>query len=340
MSSEAPTVSVILPVYNAAKYLRRAMESILGQTFTDLELIVVDDGSTDGSADVMRMIHDGRVKLLVKAHAGIVSALNMGLEAARGEFIARQDADDYSHRRRLEMQVRFLAKRSDVGVCGTDVFVFSDSHRQVVKWPHDPDECRFYALTGPPVCHATVMMRKALLDDHGLRYSAEFPHAEDFELWSRMVGLTGFANVRRVLYHNHMHGRQVTQTHAGESEASRSALAQRQLSPLGVRLSDDEVACLVGRSAGGPVDLRLLFQLQLRVLDAWPGDKAAAARVLLRRLSRQCGHGLGTRAIGPLRDTRFLAHLRVPTAGAVRLGWCIVFGEGRRRIRQLLSDRE
>src|SRR5947207_2234767 len=108
LTSHPPQVTVLMTVYNGERYLRPAMESILGQTFTDFEFLIIDDGSTDSSVAIIRSYHDPRIRLYVEPHRGFVSTLNRGLALARGRYIARMDADDLSDDRRLAVQVAFL----------------------------------------------------------------------------------------------------------------------------------------------------------------------------------------------------------------------------------------
>src|SRR5205823_3104415 len=118
LTSHPPQVTVLMTVYNGEHYLRPAMESILGQTFTDFEFLIIDDGSTDGSVEIIRSYHDPRIRLYVEPHRGLVPALNRGLSLARGRYIAHMDADDLADVRQLAQQVAFLDAHPAVVLVG------------------------------------------------------------------------------------------------------------------------------------------------------------------------------------------------------------------------------
>ena len=124
----APLVSVILPVYNCEKYIKQSIQSILSQTYKNLELIVINDGSTDGTLNTIRSLNDERIVLISQRNMGLPSALNEGLKIARGEFIARQDADDVSLSERIEYELKFLLENPDYGLVGCPAnFIYEDN---------------------------------------------------------------------------------------------------------------------------------------------------------------------------------------------------------------------
>lgn len=190
-----PAVSVILPVVNAATTLERALSSILEQTMRDIELIAIDDGSTDESARILARCaaQDSRVKVLLQAHSGIVRALQTGLAAAESPFVARMDADDWSAPARLEKQSRFLCERPELGAVGCLVRFGGDVERSAgyathVEWingvltPTAISENRFVEA---PFAHPSVMFRTELVTRFGGYKDGDFP--EDYELWLRWL---------------------------------------------------------------------------------------------------------------------------------------------------------
>ena len=194
---ENPLVSVVMPVYNAEKYLREAINSILSQTYTNFEFIILNDGSTDSSAEIVRSYDDPRIVFIDnKKNAGLVAVLNQGLDLAHGEYIARMDSDDISLPTRFEKQVRFLQRHKSVGILGTFFHIFGAADRIETKQKY-PD-LKFILQTSP-VGHPTVMMRKSVLDEHNLRYDPRYKHAEDYELWLRAYDHTKIANIPEVL---------------------------------------------------------------------------------------------------------------------------------------------
>lgn len=196
MTERIPTVSVIMPVHNAEGYLAEAVASILDQTFTDLEFIIVNDGSSDGSEAVIRSFADPRIKLISQTNQGISGALNSGLAVARGEFIARQDADDISLPQRLAKQVAFLRAHPKVGLLGTWTTIVSEDNAPVGAMEHPTEDAhlRFAVLFDTPFAHPTVMFRRDILESVG-GYDIAPNIFEDFNMWSRMMAHTRGANL-------------------------------------------------------------------------------------------------------------------------------------------------
>lgn len=191
----APRISVILPAYNAASTLTRAIDSIRTQTWTDWELLVIDDGSTDDTATVLAnaVAHDPRIRALARPHSGIVNALNAGLAVARGEFIARMDADDESHPDRFADQVALLEQSPDLGLASCLVEFGGNRNLHAgyalhVDWINslvNVGEILLNRFVESPLAHPSVMFRKELLEKHGGYCVGDFP--EDYELWLRWL---------------------------------------------------------------------------------------------------------------------------------------------------------
>lgn len=189
--SRAPTVSVLMAVYNGMPYLPEAIESVLQQTFSDFEFIVVDDASTDGSVECVRSYSNSRIRLTRnEINLGQTRSLNRGLALARGEFIARLDADDVCAATRLETQTRTLRARSDVAVLGTwmyDIDAKGATTALVSRRWHDAGTYLAWLLLEIcPLWHPTVMFRReAVLGVGG--YGEEFRIAQDYDLWIRLA---------------------------------------------------------------------------------------------------------------------------------------------------------
>jgi len=190
-----PQVSVIMPCYNAAGTVARAIQSIQNQTFSSWELIVVDDGSTDHSADVIADIArtDPRIRLVRRNHTGVVGASNHGMSLARGEFVARMDADDVSRPSRLARQVDALDENPEYGAVSCRVNFAGDpesagGYAHHVRWANQCITSEQIALSrfiDLPVPHPTLMFRKKLIDSHGGYRHGPFP--EDYELILRWI---------------------------------------------------------------------------------------------------------------------------------------------------------
>lgn len=206
----SPVISVLLPVRNGMPYLPAAIESLRAQTFCDIEILVIDDGSTDDTAAYLRSVCDPRVRVLTPPSPGIAAALNAGLAAARGRYVARQDADDWSHPDRLRRQVSWLEARRDVDVLATaGAFVDERGAPLESAWTRAVQRQWDAALTPdaiatllPLTCciiHGTVLLRTAVLRAAGGYDQAAVP-AEDYDLWLRLLPAHRFARLADTLY--------------------------------------------------------------------------------------------------------------------------------------------
>jgi glycosyltransferase involved in cell wall biosynthesis len=210
---EAPRVSVLLPVWNGETFLVAAIESILRQTLSAFELIVIDDGSTDGSAAIAEGFARGdhRVRVMRCAHEGLSAALNAGIAAARGEYIARMDADDISLADRLEKQVAYLDAHPACVAAGAWVEVVDEAGLQLGVKTHGKTHeqiCAALLHGNSPIAHPTVVMRRDVLRSAG-GYDARLYPSEDFDLWFRLAESGELANVGEVLLRHRRHKKAV-----------------------------------------------------------------------------------------------------------------------------------
>ena len=197
-----PKVSVLMSVYNGERYLREAVESILNQTFTDFEFIIVDDGSTDRTSEILKSYADPRLITINQANKGVTQSLNKAIELARGEYIARMDADDISLPKRLQMQVEFLEKHpATVGLVGTSVIHFDEDGKTIMEKTLLTESSRIKEalLSENQFCHGSVMLRRECIEKAG-RYREEFKHAQDYDLWLRIAEHYEVANLATPLY--------------------------------------------------------------------------------------------------------------------------------------------
>jgi glycosyltransferase involved in cell wall biosynthesis len=195
----APRVSVLLPVHDGAETIAAAVRSILDQTWDDLELLVTDDASTDATAEVLAGFDDPRLVVHrnpVNLHRS--RSLNDALDRARGELIARMDADDVSRPGRLAAQVAYLDAHPDVGICGTWIRTFGHTKGAVWRLPTDPDELKARLLFRSALAHPTVVMRVSSLRAAGLRYRDDQRWSEDWDLWQRAADHFPLGNVPEV----------------------------------------------------------------------------------------------------------------------------------------------
>lgn len=186
MSLIFPPVTVLMPVYNGEKHIAAAIESVIGQTFTDFKLLVVDDCSTDSSMEIVRSFGDARIEILKNdKNMGLSAALNRGIEYCRSKYIARMDCDDICLPFRLEKQYEYMAARPEISVCGSYVEAFGGRGTSLWKYPLENDDIKCELIFNNTFAHPSVMFRREDFAARGLFYNAEFKRAQDYELWSR-----------------------------------------------------------------------------------------------------------------------------------------------------------
>jgi len=287
-----PLVSVVLAVHDGEAYLAAAIESVLGQTYSNLELIVVDDGSRDASAALAASYTDRRVRVVRnERNLGLVASLNRGIELAGGEFIARMDADDVAAPQRLELQVRRMTGDPGLAVLGTDI-TYADATGNVVgrprSLPSGPALVRWRLLRGTCLYHPTVMVRRAALG--GERYSARHIHAEDYDLWLRLSRHHRLDNLPQSLLLHRRHGQSVSARHL-ETQLTSAADSLRDhvreyyglaLTPGQARALLDPRAFLERRSDGADSPLPVVRELERRFIVR----ERDAARTELRAVRR------------------------------------------------------
>lgn len=197
-----PRVSVILPVYNGEAFLKEAVDSIFGQTFTDFELIIINDGSSDASAACMDSYSDSRIRYLEQENAGLAATLNKGIALARGEYIARQDQDDISLPERFAAQVAFLDANPGCGIVGTWAEIFSkdETMQRYHRHPIKNLDLKLHLYFRNPFVHSSMMLRtESVRAIGGYTTDKSRQPPEDYELWSRMARQYEVANIGQVL---------------------------------------------------------------------------------------------------------------------------------------------
>ncbi len=211
-----PKMSVVMSVYNGQKYLREAIESILSQTFTDFEFIIVNDGSTDSSVEIIQSYPDKRIRLINnERNIGLTKSLNKALKLAGGEYIARQDADDISLPNRFEEQIKYFEKHPETVLLGTSFYRIGRDGEVIGKR---------IALANPgnklrqenQFMHGSVMFRKEVIDNLG-GYNESIRYSQDYELWLRIAKHYQTRNLTKVLYQFRYHDDNIRLTNWEES---------------------------------------------------------------------------------------------------------------------------
>lgn len=203
------SISIILPAYNAERYIACSIESILSQVYENFELIIIDDGSTDRTLSIADKYakSDNRIVLISRENRGLAKSLNEGIRIAKGSWIARMDADDISHPQRLKEQMLF-SSQNNIDVCGTAIALFGASKNQVIKYPSTDKEIKFQLSYKCPIAHPSVLMKSDLLKKHLYR---ENECSEDYDLWCRLaIDGANFANLPTVLLSYRIHPNQIS----------------------------------------------------------------------------------------------------------------------------------
>ena len=207
-------VSVIMPVYNGAMYLNEAITSILGQTYSNFEFIIINDGSTDRSEEIILSFSDSRIVYVKNPeNYRLIKTLNLGFSMAKGRYIARMDADDVSHPDRLLIQVDFLDHNQDYGLVGTGVNLLNSDKKQLL-YHTDHASLKFALAFYCPFIHPSIMIRRDVLEGMDVVFDNQYLHAEDCELWTRLAFKTKMANIPEYLLDYRIHDAQISSQHS------------------------------------------------------------------------------------------------------------------------------
>ncbi len=245
-----PAVTVIMPVYNTAIYLPQAIESILNQTFSDFELLIIDDASTDQSVDIIRQYKDSRIHYIRNSeNQGISETRNRGIDLARSEYIALMDSDDIAPSARLEKEVAFMNENRDIDVVGGHLLEIDHNGKdRNKKWTVslNPDYIKAYLLLGNTVANGSAMFRKSFVDRYKIRFSKASRGAEDYRFWVDCSLHGRIANLDEVmLYWRTGHYSETSLVKANRSREREEALTRAYaLHSSGFRLSDQDLSVL------------------------------------------------------------------------------------------------
>lgn len=245
-------ISIILPAYNTKEeYLRESIQSILDQTYSNFEFIILNDGSTNNVEEIIFSYKDDRIKYVKNdINLGLIKTLNKGLEIAKGEYIARMDADDISLPQRLEKQIKFFEQNPDVSLLGAFYETFPNN--EIVKHPEFPNYFDFIRCNA--LAHPTVMFRKNDFEKYGLKYDENYAHAEDYELWSRAIRYLKIANIQEVLLKYRIHEDSITGSKLEEQIACARRIQKNMLEFL---TSDEQMHQTIFNFLYPPVPLVL-----------------------------------------------------------------------------------
>ena len=239
-----PEVSVIMPVFNGEKYLRSAIDSVLSQTFTNFEFIIINDGSTDDSLSIITSYKDKRIIVINnEKNIQIIETLNKGIALAKGAYIIRMDCDDVCRKNRFALQVAFMNKHTDIGASGCYFNLLLNNKRVKMDSPLTTDEINCFLIFNSPIAHPTAIIRTDALNKNQLQYSKEYLHAEDYFLWSQINKNAKLANIPHYLLDYRVHSHQITKLADSGDEKHTSLLKVRaiQLIDFGIGFTEKEL---------------------------------------------------------------------------------------------------
>jgi glycosyltransferase involved in cell wall biosynthesis len=209
MESVSPIVSVIMPVFNRVKYIADAVNSILKQSFTNFEFIIVDDGSTDSTFEILETFNDNRIKLIRKSdNNGNYSARNEGMELGTGKYICVMDSDDIALPNRIQTQFEFMEANQKIGLCGSFVRVIDSD--EIITAPEDHEEIKVWSLSNIMFRHPTVFIRTEFLKKYKLKYNESYRYAGDYDFLVRAAHLFPVSNIQEVLLEYRKHPEQIS----------------------------------------------------------------------------------------------------------------------------------
>lgn len=238
-----PRVSVFMPVYNAEHYLNESIDSILNQSYSDFEFVILNDGSTDRSAEVIQSYTDKRIRFIDNPkNLGLIASLNIGLEICKGIYIVRMDQDDFSLPQRIEKQVRFMDENPEYGLIGCWFEDFGENiETKVVRYSSDDTHIRIRHLYQTHIAHPTAVLRKSVIDEHNLRFNPELVHGEDFAFWVQMSAYCKLSNYPEMLVRKRDHPRNISNKYAQTQQETCAKVKQKQFEKMGLTISREEI---------------------------------------------------------------------------------------------------
>ena len=243
MLMHVPSITVLMPVYNAEKYLREAIDSILQQTFTDFEFLIINDGSTDRSEEIILTYTDPRIRYEKnEQNIKLIATLNKGFELVTTKYVVRADADDINSLNRLELQYKFMEQHPDVGLSGTAYESFGEGKlpaivhyapdHNTICWKH------FYQIH---LSHGTSIFRTSVLKQHRLFFDPSYSHAEDYEFFTRFARISRLANLSDVLYKVRSHDQEVSKLFSTVQQQNSYRVKQKLFQEMGADVTKIEI---------------------------------------------------------------------------------------------------
>lgn len=358
-SSDCPTVTVLMSVYNGERFLAKAVESILRQTYADFEFLILNDGSTDSSRDILASYNDSRLRLVENPrNLGLTRSLNRGLEMAMAPLVARQDADDISHPGRLEKQVAFMQEHPDVALVGTRhrmIGVHGNVLRDIGIEPATTwAGIQWQIMFANPFVHTSVMFRRSIVWGELRGYDEQMSRRQDYELWSRLIASHRAANLKECLVDRRSHVSAISAQYNQEDDDAFGAIVNRNLARV---LNDDDFPddypkyivwknslCTFGSPGPAARLLHVLDDIWTRFCEQYPEAQhdPEVTRSLAFELRRVAIRLASYDRIAALRAFvwTWKTNSSIAIAGTFRLVFFFLFGQKRMRaLRKWISPR-
>ena len=239
-----PLVTILFPVFNAEDFLVEALDSLFKQTYTNFEILAINDGSTDSSRSILESISDNRMRIVDnEKNIGLIKTLNLGIPLSNGKYIVRADADDICLPMRLEKQVSFMESKPNVGISGTGFGSFGTNIplTELGHFSADHNEIKFRHLYQIHLMHGTSIWKRATFLSNDIQFDPDFAHAEDYDLFDRLSLVTKLSNIPDVLYHIRLHGNSVSQKYSAVQEKNSVRIKKRIFKRIGVDITEGEL---------------------------------------------------------------------------------------------------
>ncbi|MBC7914367.1 MAG: glycosyltransferase [Pyrinomonadaceae bacterium] len=270
-----PLISVIMPVHNAERFLKEAIDSILNQTFSNFELIIINDGSSDTTESIILSFSDSRIRYIKNlSNLGIVKTLNNAIDIAEGIFIARMDADDISHPNRLDLQYQFMQQHPEIAMCGSHAIQIDQNGTEtgMVQCLIDSEDLRISHLFNNAFIHPSTIFRSDILKSY--RYNEEFENAEDYYLFSQIMSKHKVQNINKALLFYRVHQTSITHVNTEKMAQSRKKVHFYQLHNLLKQTPDAELLNILES-----ISTQTYFNHSIEVYDAFFFQILAANRL-------------------------------------------------------------
>jgi len=244
--SDKKKVSVVMPVYNAKEYISQAIDSMVNQTYPLIEIIIIDDGSSDGTAEILDW-YDAKYRNIFVyrgPNRGIVYSLNKGISLSSGDYIARMDADDISFPERIELQVAYMESNLDVGACGTFSKYFGGSEMESYR-PVGARDCALSLLFLNPIIHPSVIIRASVIKVNNILYREEYKHAEDYKFFTEISRVAKIENLPLILLWYRIHDGQLTNVVSGDVKSKHMVIALENFKNAGFKVERDDIERII-----------------------------------------------------------------------------------------------